>query len=121
MRWKGRFRALAGDGSEVRLPKVPALASFFGCPKNGKRKSRQPQGRLVAFCSVFTGFCTAFKFAPLRFSEHTALRHLAPTLQSDDLLVLGRGFFPYAAIWSIAGRKAHYLLGKMPTSISARA
>jgi len=93
MRWKGRFRVLAGDGSEVRLPKIPALASFFGCPKNGKRKSRQPQGRLVAFCSVFTGFCTAFKFVPLRFSEHTALRHLVPTLQIDDLLLLDRGFF----------------------------
>ena len=93
MRWKDRFRVLAGDGSEVRLPKVPALASFFGCPKNGKRKSRQPQGRLVAFCSVFTGFCTAFKFVPLRFSEHTALRHLVPTLQIDDLLLLDRGFF----------------------------
>ena len=93
MRWKGIFRVLAGDGSEVRLPKAAALASFFGCPKNGKRKSRYPQGRLVAFCSVFTGFCVAFKFVPLRFSEHTVLRHLMPELKTNDLLLLDRGFF----------------------------
>jgi len=93
MRWKGRFRVLAGDGSEVRLPKAPALAAFFGRPKNGKRESRQPQGRLVAFCSVFTGFCVAFKFAALRFSEHTLLRHLIPNLKINDLLLLDRGFF----------------------------
>jgi len=93
MRWKGIFRVLAGDGSEVRLPKAAALTSFFGCPKNGERESRQPQGRLVAFCSVFTGFCTAFKFVPLRFSEHTVLRHLISKLQINDLLLLDRGFF----------------------------
>lgn len=93
MRWKGVFRVLAGDGSEVRLPKAAALVAFFGCPKNGKRKSRQPQGRLVAFCSVFTGFCVAFKFVPLRFSEHTVLRHLIPKLKINDLLLLDRGFF----------------------------
>ncbi|HEX2970914.1 MAG TPA: hypothetical protein VHP11_01200 [Tepidisphaeraceae bacterium] len=54
---------------------------------------RQPQGRLVAFCSVFTGFCTAFKFVPLRFSEHTVLRHLISQLKINDLLLLDRGFF----------------------------
>lgn len=92
MRWKGH-RVLAGDGSEVQLPLVRALVDFFGCPKGGKGESRRPQGRLVALCSVFTGFCVAFKFVPLCFSEHTVLRHLIRQLKINDLLLLDRGFF----------------------------
>ena len=93
MRWKGRFRVLAADGSEVVLPRAAALIAFFGCPKGRKGQARQPQGRLVAICSVFTGFCLAFKFLSLRFSEHAALRHLIRKLKINDLLLLDRGFF----------------------------
>jgi len=93
MLWKGKHRVLAGDGTEAGLPNVPALVKFFGRPKNGKGASRQPQGRLVALCSVFTGFCVAFMFVSLRFTEHTVLRHLIRKLCPDDLLLLDRGFF----------------------------
>ncbi len=110
MRWKGIFRVLAGDGSEVELPRTPLLVSFFGCPKGSKGKSRQPQGRLVALCSVFTGFCLSFMLVPLRFSEHTALRHLIRRLKINDLLLLDRGFFSYATIWRITDQGAHYLM-----------
>ena len=93
MRWKGLFRVLAGDGSDVNLPNVPALVRFFTRPKNQKGQSRCPQGRLVALCSVFTGFCLAFKFVSLRFTEHTALQHLIRYLRKNDLILLDRGFF----------------------------
>ena len=93
MRWKGIFRVLAADGSEVILPKAKALVEFFGCPKGRRGASPQPQGRLVAMCSVFTGFCLAFKFVALKISEHAALRHLIRLLQNNDLLLLDRGFF----------------------------
>ena len=93
MRWKDTFRLLAVDGSEVLLPKVPALDRFFGRPKGAKGEGRRPQARLVALCSVFTGFCLAFKFIPLRFAEHSGLRHLIRCLRSNDLLLLDRGFF----------------------------
>ena len=93
MLWKNKLRVLAGDGSDVDLPNVPLLARFFGRPKNGKGSSRRPQGRLVALCSVFTGFCVAFVFVGLRFTEHIALRHLIRKLRRDDLLLLDRGFF----------------------------
>jgi len=110
MRWKGLFRVLAADGSEVILPKAKALIKFFGCPKGRHGTSPQPQGRLVAMCSVFTGFCLAFKFVALKVSEHAALRHLIRLLQGNDLLLLDRGFFSYAAIWLIRLRNAHYLI-----------
>jgi hypothetical protein len=93
MRWKGRFRVMAVDGSEVILPKAKALIEFFGRPKGRHGTSPQPQGRLVAMCSVFTGFCLAFKFVALKVSEHAALRHLIRLLQNNDLLLLDRGFF----------------------------
>ena len=92
MLWKGRFRVLAADGSNVNLPNVPALVRFFTRPK-GKRQSKCPQGRLVALCSVVTGFCVGFKFLSLRFSEHIALKHLVRYLRKDDLVLLDRGFF----------------------------
>lgn len=93
MLWKGLLRVLAVDGSEVNLPTWPALVRFFTCPKNDKGRSRQPQGRLVALCSVFTGFCLAFKFVSLRFTEHRALQHLIRYLRFNDLILLDRGFF----------------------------
>jgi hypothetical protein len=93
MLWKNKFRVLAVDGSEVDLPNVPDLVGFFGRPKNGKGGSKTPQGRLVAMCSVFTGFCLAFKFVSLRFTEHAALRHLIRRLRRDDIALMDRGFF----------------------------
>jgi hypothetical protein len=92
MRWKG-LRVLAADGTHVGLPVVPVLAQHFGRPKGSAGESRQPQGRLVALCSVFTGFCLGFKFVPLRFPEQTVLRHLIGRLQAKDLLLTDRGFF----------------------------
>ena len=93
MRWKGTFRLLAVDGSEVLLPKIEHLRRFFGCSQGAKGEGHRPQARVIALCSVFTGFCLAFKFMPLRFAEHTGLRHLIRHLQKNDLLLLDRGFF----------------------------
>jgi hypothetical protein len=92
MRWRG-FRILAADGTDANLPNVPALARFFGRPKGRHGQSRTPQARMVALCSVFTGFCIAFKFVSLRFTEHAALQHLIRWLKTDDLILLDRGFF----------------------------
>jgi hypothetical protein len=107
-RWKG-LRVLAGDGSLIDLPNSPQLSKFFGHPKGAKGPGRQPQGRLVALCSVFTGFCVAFKFAPLRFTEHVLLRRLLKFFKPHDLVLLDRGFFSYDLIQSITARSAHYL------------
>jgi hypothetical protein len=93
MRWRGRWRLLIVDGSDVNLPDIPALADFFGRPRNNRGDGSQPQGRLVALCSALTGFCIAFTFTALRFSEHTAFRRLIRHLRPDDLVLLDRGFF----------------------------
>ena len=92
MRWKG-FRVMAVDGSEVDLPNVPENVTHFTRPRTQNGESKAPQGRLVAMCSVFTGFCVDFVFISRRFSEHLALRHLIRSLRARDLVLLDRGFF----------------------------
>lgn len=93
MLWKSLFRVLAIDGSTVNLPNVPALVRFFTRPGGRSGESKQPQGRVVALCSVFTGFCLAFKFVSLRITEHHALKHLIRRLRRNDLVLMDRGFF----------------------------
>lgn len=92
LRWKG-LRVLAADGTEADVPNVPALVKFFTRPRTTHGESKAPQGRLVAVCSVLTGFCFDFSFTSRLCSEHLALRHLIRRLRALDLLLLDRGFF----------------------------
>jgi len=107
--WKG-LRVLACDGTEADVPNVPALVKFFTRPKTKLGESKAPQGRLVAVCSVFTGFCMDFVFASRRCSEHLALQHLIRHFRANDLILLDRGFFSYKAIHHMRLRQAHFLL-----------
>lgn len=91
--WKGRFRLLAVDGSDVDLPNAPKIARCFGRARNGTAEGRRPQGKLVALCSVFTGFCFDFKLISKSFTEHHALRHLIRHFRLNDLILMDRGFF----------------------------
>ena len=91
--WKGRYRLLAVDGTDVNLPMSAKLAEFFGFPKNQHGTARVPQARLVSLCSVLTGFCFEFKLLTRRFTEHEALRHFVRRLRRNDLLLMDCGFF----------------------------
>jgi hypothetical protein len=106
----GLYRVLAIDGTLVSLPSGGALRRFFGQPRNQNGKGSAPQARLVAWCSVFTGFCLEFLLLPLRWSEHTALRHLIRRLQPNDLALLDAGFFSYSALVAIPRRGAHFVM-----------
>ena len=93
LRWKGIWRVVAIDGSDLDLPNVPAVVRFFGKPGAVGGNAQRPQGKLVALCSVFTGFCFAFKLLPKRFSEHAAVQHLLRRLRPRDLVLMDKGFF----------------------------
>lgn len=110
LRLWGRYRPLAVDGTLVELPPAPALQQHFGRAANQHSRGRRPQARLVALCSILTGFCRDFVLAPLRCSEHQCLRHLIRHLQPEDLLLLDAGFFSYAALVAIPARGAQYLM-----------
>jgi hypothetical protein len=104
-RWKGKWRVLAVDGSDMDLPNTPDVVRFFGKPGAVGGNARKPQAKLVALCSVFTGFCFVFKLLPKRFTEHAAVAHLCRWLRKDDLVLMDRGFFslrydlPHSAAW----------------------
>ena len=91
--WKNTFRLLAVDGADVDLPNAPQIVRFFGKTRNGKTEGHRPQGKLVALCSVFTGFCFAFKLIGKPFTEHHALKHFMRYLRLNDLVLMDRGFF----------------------------
>jgi len=91
--WKNTFRLLAVDGTDVDLPNAPAITRFFGKPCNGKGQGRRPQGKLVCLCSVFTGFCFAFKLIGKGLTEHDALQHLMRRFRRNDLVLMDCGFF----------------------------
>jgi hypothetical protein len=105
MRWKGKWRVLALDGTDVDLPNAPAIVGFFGKPGAVGGNARRPQAKLVALCSVFTGFCFGFQLLTQRFTEHHAIVHFVRRLRRDDLVVMDRGFFSlrYDAPNSAAG------------------
>jgi hypothetical protein len=92
MRWKG-LRPMALDGTEIDLPNAPWLVAFFTRPKTQKGESRAPQARLVALCSVLTGFCLDFVCISRRFSEPIALEHLLRNIRPNDLILQDKGFF----------------------------
>lgn len=91
--WKNTFRVLAVDGTDVDLPKVPVITRFFKTPSNGKGRGCRPQTKLVGLCSVFTGFCFAFKLLGKAFTEHDALQHLIRRFRHNDLVLMDCGFF----------------------------
>lgn len=93
MLWKNTFRLLAVDGSDIDLPNAPKIVRFFGRPANGKGEGRRPQAKLVALCSLFTGFCFAFELIGKSFTEHHALQHLIRRFRRNDLVLMDRGFF----------------------------
>lgn len=108
--WKNTYRLLAVDGSDVSLPRSPINDRYFGKPRNTHGDGRRPQAKLVALCSVFTGYCFAFKLVGKRWTEHQGLFHLIRELQADDLVLADRGFFSYRAIWQIPLCRAHFLM-----------
>jgi len=93
LRWKGIWRVLAIDGSDIDLPNAPAVVRFFGRPGAVGGNAQRPQAKLVALCSVFTGFCFAFQLLTKRFTEHAAVAHLLRRLRSHDLVLQDKGFF----------------------------
>lgn len=91
--WRGIFRVMDIDGVDVDLPNAAKVGHFFGRPRNQQGEGRQPQAKLVSLCSVFTGFCFAFKLIGKPFAEHHALKHLIRYLHLNDLVLMDRGFF----------------------------
>lgn len=101
-RWRG-FRIIAGDSSGLRLPHHPALAQQYGL--NGADTDR-PYVIAKAFglLDVANKIITYAQLAPHTCCERTLLINSLNHLQSEDLLVLDRGF---PAFWVFAALYQH--------------
>ena len=117
--WKGIFRLLAIGGADVDLPNAPQIARCFGKPRNGKTEGRGPKAKLVTMCSVFTGFCLAFRLIAKPFTEPHALKHLMRYFRRNDLVLMDRGFFPlcghlaYSPAWGALPHPALRSAGRL--------
>lgn len=106
LRWK-KFRLLAMDGTEIKLPCWKRLAEYFGTANNGKGK-RAPQARLVMLQFPLVRIPYRYELAPKRVGEKTLASRLIEFLRPKDLLLLDRGFWSYGLFWQIQNRQAFF-------------
>lgn len=106
VRWK-KFRLLAIDGTEIKLPCWKRLAEHFGTAKNGKEK-QAPQARLVMLQFPLVRIPYRYELGPKRVGEKTLASRLIEHLLPKDLLLMDRGFWSYGLFWQIQDREAFF-------------
>jgi hypothetical protein len=106
VRWNG-FRLLAIDGTEIALPYWKTLADAFGTSRNGRRRKR-PQARMVmlAFPQCRLPWC--YELTPRTCHEQTSAARLVEHLETQDMLLMDRGFWSYGLFWQIQQRGAFF-------------
>jgi len=105
-RWKG-FRVLAGDGSTVKIPKVPALAAHFGVWGASKGEPC-PMARVSAVFDVLNSVYVHALIRPKAQGERRLLAEHLAVLGSGDLLLLDRGYPAYWIFARILGQGAEF-------------
>jgi hypothetical protein len=112
--WK-RFRLLALDGTEIKLPRWKRLAAYFGTANNGRGK-RTPQARLVMLQFPLVRIPYRYELSPRQVGEKTLAGRLIEALRPKDLLLLDRGFWSYGLFWQIQKRKAFFGIRRFETA-----
>jgi hypothetical protein len=108
-RWRG-FRLLGLDGTEVALPRWPALRQAFPPPANQRGGLPHGQARLVGLVGLWDGLCYGFRWTSLKVSEQTSARKLiGRLLRPADLLLADRNFPDLATLAAVLARQADFL------------
>jgi hypothetical protein len=89
-RWRG-FRLVAADATTLHLPNNPKTQAEFGVQAD---RYGQPfvMARALGLYGTASGRLLKANLASYRSGERGLLLPLLPVLQSDDLLILDRGF-----------------------------
>jgi hypothetical protein len=106
--WRGRYRLLCLDGTTLDLPNDKALAAHFGSAGRGKGRA-QVQARLVLLQLTGARLPWRFDLTPLAQSEQQVAARLLAELRQDDLVLMDRGFFNYALLQQVQGRRAFFV------------
>jgi len=96
--WYG-FRLCAVDGSQMRLPREPALQDYFGCQSGDPNKAEQTMGLCSVYYDVLNNLVIDAALEPTRTSEKDILVYHLETAAAQDLVLLDRG---YNAHWVYA-------------------
>jgi Transposase DDE domain len=102
------FRLLALDGTTLKLQNEKRLRDHYGRPKNGRRKKAAPQARMVMLTLPTVRIPIAYELSPLADSELVLAGRLMRHVQSNDLLLMDRGFISYGLFWQIQHRGAYF-------------
>lgn len=112
-RYRG-FRLLALDGTCIALSRWRRLAEHFGTGGNSSKDRRCcPQARMVMLQFPFTRLPWRYQLSPLAQGERTVAAGLLQQLQSNDLVLMDRGFFSYGLFWQISRRQAYFAIRLM--------
>lgn len=97
-RWHGH-RVCAVDGSQLRLPREPALQEEFGCQSAVPGEAKQAMGLASVYYDVLNQIVLDAQLVETRESErYCAAQHLARS-KAKDLVLYDRG---YNAFWLYA-------------------
>jgi hypothetical protein len=112
-RWRGH-RTFHVDGSASSMPDTPELQARFGQPGSQKPGCGFPVMRLLALFHAGTGCLLQLVSAPLRTHDMAMVSHVHPQLQEGDILIADRGFYSFAHMAVLAGKKLHILFRLSP-------
>jgi hypothetical protein len=105
--WNG-FRLLALDGTCIDLPSHAALQSHYGQPSGGRGTGRRPQARMALLQFPLARLPYQYELGPYFASEITLAERLLLHLQTNDLLLLDRGFWCFWLLAGIQRREAFF-------------
>jgi hypothetical protein len=108
VRWN-KFRLLAVDGTTIRMDGWRRLKDHFGTAKNGKSKGRT-QVRMVMLQMPLVRMPLRYIVGPLKQGELTMAGELLNSLQTDDLVLLDRGFWSYGLFHQIQNQQAVFAI-----------
>lgn len=104
---RGRWMALAVDGTRIEAPHTAANELGLGCA--GKEKTA-PQVFLTTLWHMGTGLPWDFRVGPGTASERTHLKRMVPGLPAGALVVADAGFVSYGLCLRLLRHGKHFLL-----------
>lgn len=104
---RGRWTALAADGTRIEAPHTAANEAALGC---AGRDKTAPQVFLTTLWHMGTGLPWDYRVGPGTARERTHLKQMVPDLPAEALVVADAGFVGYALCLRLLRQDRHFLL-----------
>jgi hypothetical protein len=109
-RWRG-LSLYGADGTTLRVADSPENAAFFGYANSVRGASGYPMVRAVALMALRSHLVAAISFGPYATGELSYASDLWPSVPSESLTILDKGFFSAAVLIPLSrdGADRHWL------------